>query len=149
MFLLKKRNNLDFFSFKNYIQHVPCESIPGNEVISSQNASHYTQNSISLCLKGWILGGQPWVWSDTHKVLWNNKLPISLERVEWFCSFFACMYLFKCFTEATKICYFELVLPGMDSQPIRLPDVLNLKNLKTIWGIQYIRIRIPTHLKIN
>ena len=31
-----------------------------------------------------------WVWSGMPKVLWNNKLPISLERVEWFC---ACSYL--------------------------------------------------------
>ena len=30
-----------------------------------------------------------WVWSCMSKVLWNNKLPISLEWVEWFCWFFA------------------------------------------------------------
>ena len=27
------------------------------------------------------------------KVLWNNKLPTSLVKVEWFCWFFACSYL--------------------------------------------------------
>ena len=34
--------------------------------------------------------------------------------------------------EATKICYFGLVLSGIASQPIRLSDVLNLKNSKRI-----------------
>ena len=34
--------------------------------------------------------------------------------------------------EATKICYFGLALSGIGSQPTRLSDVLNLKNLKTI-----------------
>ena len=28
-----------------------------------------------------------WIWSCIPKVLWNNKSPISLERVEWFCWF--------------------------------------------------------------
>ena len=40
--------------------------------------------------------------------------------------------------EATKICYFGLALSGIGSQPTRLSDVLNLKNLKTIWGIKLI-----------
>ena len=40
--------------------------------------------------------------------------------------------------EATKICYFGLPLSGIGSKPIRLSDVLNLKNLKTIWGIKLI-----------
>ena len=34
-----------------------------------------------------------WVWSGISKVLRNNKSPISLERVEWFCWFFAICYL--------------------------------------------------------
>ena len=40
--------------------------------------------------------------------------------------------------EANKICYFGLALSGISSQPTRLSDVLNLKNLKTIWGIKLI-----------
>ena len=39
---------------------------------------------------------------------------------------------------ATKICCFGLALSGIGSQPTRLSDVLNLKNLKTIWGIKLI-----------
>ena len=34
-----------------------------------------------------------WVRSWMPKVLWNNKLSVSLERVEWSCWFFACSYL--------------------------------------------------------
>ena len=37
--------------------------------------------------------------------------------------------------EATKICYFGLALSGIGSQPTRLSDALNLKNLKAIWDI--------------
>ena len=40
--------------------------------------------------------------------------------------------------EATKICYFGLALSGIGSQPTRLSDILNLKNLKTIWGMKLI-----------
>ena len=40
--------------------------------------------------------------------------------------------------EATKICCFGLALSGIGSQPTRLSDVLNLKNLKTIWGIKLV-----------
>ena len=40
--------------------------------------------------------------------------------------------------EATKICYFGLAFSGMDSQPTRLSYILNLKNLKTVWGIKLI-----------
>ena len=39
---------------------------------------------------------------------------------------------------STKICYFGLVLSGIGSQQTRLSDVLNLKNLKTMWGIKLI-----------
>ena len=39
--------------------------------------------------------------------------------------------------EATKICYFGLALSDIGSQPTRLSDVLNLKNLKTVWGIKF------------
>ena len=42
--------------------------------------------------------------------------------------------------EATKICYFGLALSGIGSQPTRLSDVLNLKNLKTIWGIKLLLV---------
>ena len=41
-------------------------------------------------------------------------------------------------TETTKICYFGLAFSGIGCQPIRLSDVLNLINLKTIWGIKLI-----------
>ena len=34
--------------------------------------------------------------------------------------------------KATKICYFRFTLSGIGSQAIRLSDILNLKNLKTI-----------------
>ena len=37
-----------------------------------------------------------------------------------------------------KICYFGLVMSGIDSQSIRLSDVSNLKNWKTIWGSKLI-----------
>ena len=40
--------------------------------------------------------------------------------------------------EATKTCYFGLPLSGIGSQSTRLPDFLNLKNLKTQWGIKLI-----------
>ena len=30
-----------------------------------------------------------WIWSSMPTFIWNNKLEISLERVEWFCWFFA------------------------------------------------------------
>ena len=36
--------------------------------------------------------------------------------------------------EATIICYFGLALSGIGYQRIRLSDVLNLKNMKTVWG---------------
>ena len=42
------------------------------------------------------------------------------------------------YIEATKTCYFGLALFGIDSQSTRLSDILNLKNLKTIWGIKLI-----------
>ena len=35
-----------------------------------------------------------WLWSSMPKVLWSNKSPISLERVVWFCWFFASSYLY-------------------------------------------------------
>ena len=37
-----------------------------------------------------------------------------------------------------KICYLGLALSGMASSPIRWSDILNLKNLKAIWGIKLI-----------
>ena len=40
--------------------------------------------------------------------------------------------------EATKTCYYGLALSGIVSQPTRLSDILNLKNLKIIWGIKLI-----------
>ena len=69
----------------------------------------------------WILYGMP-------KVLRYSKLPISLERVEWFCWCFACGYVHM----AAKIWDFGQVMSGMSSQPMRVPDILNLKNSKTI-----------------
>ena len=36
-----------------------------------------------------------WVRSWMPKVLWNNKLSVSLERVEWSCWFFACSFCIK------------------------------------------------------
>ena len=80
-----------------------------------------------------------WVWSRMPKVLWNNKSLISLRRVEWFCWFFAWSYL--------HLVGYPLNLPTFailgrhcetSYQPTRLSDVLNLKNLKTIWGIKLI-----------
>ena len=38
--------------------------------------------------------------------------------------------------EATKISYFRLALSSIGPQPTRLSDILNLKNLKTMWGIK-------------
>ena len=47
---------------------------------------------------------------------------------------------FKISIEATKTCYYWLALSGVGSQPIRLPDVLNLKIAKTIlsWFLAFI-----------
>ena len=76
-----------------------------------------------------------WIWPSISKILWNNKLAISLERVEWFCCFLhvvICILLIS--LEATIICYFGLALLGIGYQRIRLSDVLNLKNMKTVWG---------------
>ena len=39
---------------------------------------------------------------------------------------------------ATKICYVGLALSDIGSQPTRLADILNLKNLKTVRGIDLI-----------
>ena len=66
-----------------------------------------------------------WVWSC--KVLWNNKSPVSLGRAKWFCWFFACSYLY--------LLKYLLKLQKY-AQLVRLSDVLNLKNLKTIWVIK-------------
>ena len=81
-----------------------------------------------------------WVCSSMPKVLWNNKSPISLERVEWFCWFFVCSYLRLVGypLRLPKFAIFGLALSGIGSQPTRLSDVLNLKKLKTIWGINLI-----------
>ena len=49
--------------------------------------------------------------------------------------------------EATKIFYFGLALSRIiGSQPTRLSDVLNLKNLKTIWRIKLISL-LPLKLQ--
>ena len=74
-----------------------------------------------------------WVWSSMPKVLWNNKSPISLVKAEWFYWFFACSYLHLV---CSYLHHFRLVLADISSQLMRLSDVLKLKNLKTIWGIE-------------
>ena len=76
-------------------------------------------------------------WSVMHKVLWNNKSPISLEKVEWFCWYFAFSYL-HLVTYPWKLQKYAILGWHCQtaSQPIRLSDVSNLKNSKTIWGIK-------------
>ena len=72
-----------------------------------------------------------------HSQKKKKKCPISLERVEWF----FWMWLFascSIATEAKKIYYFLLELSDIGCHPIRFSDVLNLKNLKAIWGIKLI-----------
>ena len=50
--------------------------------------SYKSMESTALsCSFSWVVYGMP-------KVLRDNKLPISLQRVEWFCWFFACSYLY-------------------------------------------------------
>ena len=75
-----------------------------------------------------------WIWTDMPKFLWSNKSPISLGRVVWFCWFFGSSYfhLVKYPLKLQKLPTFS----GIASEPIRLSDVLNLKNSKRIWGIQ-------------
>ena len=73
-----------------------------------------------------------WVWSGMRKVLSDNKSPICLERVEWFCWFFDINYLHfvKYLLKLKKICYFGLASSDIAAQPIRLSDVLKGKNTK-------------------
>ena len=52
-----------------------------------------------------------WVWSGMPSVLQNNKLQISLGKVELFCLFVACSYTSR---EATVLlCRFSWLLSGM------------------------------------
>ena len=48
-----------------------------------------------------------------------------------------------------KICYFWLLLSGIDSQSIRLTDILNLKNSKTIWGTKLIFCYLWSYTKYH
>ena len=80
-----------------------------------------------------------WLWSGMPKVLWSNKSPVSLERVEWFCWLFASSYFLHLVRYPLKLRkYAILALSGIACQPIRLSDVLNLKNSKRIWVIKLI-----------
>ena len=90
-----------------------------------------------------------WVWFGMPKVLWTNKSPISLERVVWFCWFLQVVIciLLDIYIEVTKICYFGLALSGITSQPIRLSDVLNWRNSKTIWGSYQVDFLLPLKLE--
>ena len=40
-----------------------------------------------ICIEAKVLCSYSWLWSSMLKVLRNNKLPISLKRVEWFVDF--------------------------------------------------------------
>ena len=81
-------------------------------------------------------GKLQWNWISN----WNNKSLISLERVEWFCWFFAFSYLHLVGypLKLPKFAILSLVFSGIGSQPTRLSDDLTLKILKTIWGIKLI-----------
>ena len=59
---------------------------------------------------------------------------ISLERVKWFCWFFACSYLHLVGypLKLPKYTILDWHCQAIGSKPIRLSDVLNLKNSKTI-----------------
>ena len=58
-----------------------------------------------------------------------------IEQIEWMIFVYWDWWIS---IEATKMCYFGLALFDIGSQPTWLSDVLNLKNLKTIWGIKLI-----------
>ena len=65
----------------------------------------------------------------------------NISQKGWVILLISCMYLFaSCWIsiETTKICYSGLAISGIGSQPTRLSDVLNLKNLKTLWRISLI-----------
>ena len=75
-----------------------------------------------------------WVWSSMPKDLWSKKSPISLERVEWFCRFFASSHLhllryslklqkyaifdFLLQLKLEEICYFGLWLQNTLGQSV-------------------------------
>ena len=96
-----------------------------------------------------------WVWSSMPKDLWSKKSPISLERVEWFCRFFASSHLhllryslklqkyaifgyfwFFASIEARRNMLFWVMTPKY-SWPISLQDTFGLLDLlNLILGIQ-------------
>ena len=79
-------------------------------------------------------------------MVWHAQSSLKYEITNisgkgWVILLIFCMELFaSCWIsiEATNICYFGLPLSGVGYQPTRLSDVLNLKNLKTMWGIKLI-----------
>ena len=78
-----------------------------------------------------------WVWPGMPKVLCNDKAPIFLERVEWFCWFFASSYLhlvryplkLQKYTTLAWHCYIEI------DEIVRC---LKLQKPKTIWSMNLI-----------
>ena len=53
-----------------------------------------------------------WIWSRMPKILWNNKSPISLKRVEWFCSFLRvviCILLDVHWSYKSMLFWFDIV----------------------------------------
>ena len=78
------------------------------------------------------------LWSSMPKVLLNNKSSISLERAEWFCWFFVCCYLHFVGYPLKVPKYAILGWHFQSSQSIKLSDVLNLKNPKSIWDMKMI-----------
>ena len=72
------------------------------------------------------------MWDSLTRCIW--QMIQWIDQIDWIF-----LYWEWCISiEATKICYFGLALSGIGSQPTTLSDVLNLKNLKTIWGIRLI-----------
>ena len=78
------------------------------------------------------------LWSSMPKVLLNNKSSISVERAEWFCWFFVCCYLHLVGYPLKVPKYAILGWHFQSSQPIKLSDVLNLKNPKSIRDMKMI-----------
>ena len=64
-----------------------------------------------------------------------SKMMWLIEQIDWMIFVYREWWIS---IEATKICYFGLALSGIGSLPTRFSDVLNLKHLKTIWGIKLI-----------
>ena len=92
------------------------------------------------CMQLQIRGNYSTVMQFQLGIMWHaqsspRKQIANISRESLVILLLFCMLLFadcQISTEARKICDFGMGMSGMGSQPIRLPDILNLKNSKTI-----------------